>query len=77
MEDLAGEILRKANRQGVSINKVCKAAGVSRRWFEYFKQRTPKAVEAFVKINRYLEELEKTKSQDHGNSNNTGEAQRG
>lgn len=76
MEDLAAEIVRRANRQGVSINSLCRSAGVSRRWFEYLKQRTPKAVKAYAKINQCLAEMEKLKSQDHANSNNTGETQR-
>ena len=58
MEDLAAEIVRRANRQGVSINSLCRSAGVSRRWFEYLKQRTPKAVKAYAKINQCLAEME-------------------
>lgn len=69
MEDLAGDIVRRANNQNISINKLCKAAGISRRWFEYFKQRTPKAVAAYVKINEYLTRIE---NNNHGNNNYPG-----
>lgn len=73
MEDLAGDIVKRANNQNVSINKLCKAAGVSRRWFEYFKQRTPKAVAAYVKINECLTNME---NNNCGNNNYPGEARR-
>lgn len=63
MEDLAGEIVRRANKQNVSINKLCKEAGISRRWFEYFKRRTPKAVDAYVKIDQCLKNLETSSSE--------------
>lgn len=73
MENLAGEIVRRANRQNISINKLCRAAGVSRRWFEYLKRRTPKAVEAYLKINQCLTDLE---TKHDGNNYNTGKAER-
>lgn len=75
MEDLAGEIIRRANKQGLSINKLCQAVGVSRRWFEYFKLRTPISVKTYVKMIDYLAELEAKKQQNqrtNGNNNHTG-----
>lgn len=73
MENLAGEIVRRANSQNISINKLCKAAGVSRRWFEYFKQRIPKAVDAYVKINECLTNME---SNNNGNNHHPGTTQK-
>lgn len=73
MEDLAGDIVRRANSQNISINKLCKTAGVSRRWFEYFKQRTPKSVSAYVKINQCLTNMEIS---NNGNNHYPGEAGR-
>ena len=57
-DQLAHNIVRRANAQNVSISKLCRLAGVSRRWFEYFKKRTPRAVEAYVKIEQVLTALE-------------------
>lgn len=54
----AQNILRRANALNISITKLCNDAGVSRRWFEYFKKRTPKAVEAYIKIERVLIDME-------------------
>lgn len=62
MEDnLATYIIRRANKCGISINKLCEAAGVSRRWFEYLKQRTPRPVEVYLKIDEILTALETDK----------------
>lgn len=58
-DDLATDIIRRANKCGISINKLCKAAGVSRRWFEYFKKRTPRAVKVYIKVDEILTELER------------------
>lgn len=58
MEDLAQEILRRANMRNISINALCKEVGVSRRWFEYFKRRIPKSIDVYVKIDKYLKNIE-------------------
>ena len=58
-DKLALDIQRRATALNISITKLCRDAGVSRRWFEYFKKRTPKAVEAYVKIAAALDTLEK------------------
>lgn len=58
-DDIAIDIIRRANKCGISINKLCEVAGVSRRWFEYFKKRTPRAVEAYLKVDEILTEMER------------------
>lgn len=58
-DKLAKSIVQRANALGISISELCREANVSRRWFEYFKQRTPKAVEAYMKIEQRLNEMEK------------------
>lgn len=55
---LATDIQRRANSVGISIAELCRRAGVTRRWFEYFKKRTPKAVDAYVRVNNELKALE-------------------
>lgn len=60
--ELAQQITRRANALGISIASLCRKAGVSRRWFEFLKQRTPKAVEAYIKINQQLTALEQEKT---------------
>ena len=54
MTDAAINIIRRANAKGVSVARLCREAGVSRAWFENFKKRVPKSVEAFLKIDRFL-----------------------
>ena len=54
MNDLALDIYKRARLKGVSISHVCREAGVSRRWIEHFKQRVPKSVEAYIKIDSFL-----------------------
>lgn len=62
MENLASEIQRRANKQKISMSELCRMAGISRRWFECFKKRTPKSVDAYLKIDGQLKILEqKTK----------------
>lgn len=65
MENTASNIVRRANAMGISISELCRKAGVSRRWFEFFKQRTPKAVEAYLKIDETLTLLEKQKNENN------------
>lgn len=60
--ELAQQITRRANALGISIASLCRKAGVSRRWFEFLKQRTPKAVEAYIKIDQQLTALEQEKT---------------
>jgi hypothetical protein len=61
MENIASDIVRRANTQNISIAKLCKDAGISRRWFEFFKHRIPKSVEAYLKIDEQLKILEQKK----------------
>lgn len=65
--DLATDIIRRANKVGISINKLCETAGVSRRWFEYFKKRTPRAVEVYLKVDKILTGLEGGQNDITGN----------
>ncbi len=67
MENPASNIVRRANALDISISRLCREAGVSRRWFEFFKQRTPKAVEAYLKIEERLDSLEKQKQAKNEN----------
>lgn len=61
--ELAQQITRRANALGISIASLCRKAGVSRRWFEFLKQRTPKAIEAYIKIDQQLTALEQKKTE--------------
>ena len=54
MNEEATSILRRANARGVSISDLCREVGVSRTWFEHFKQRVPKSVETYLRIDRAL-----------------------
>ena len=58
MNDVATDIQKRANKQGVSMTYLCGKAGVSRTWFELFKKRVPKSVEAFIRIDSVLKKLE-------------------
>lgn len=62
--ELAQQITRRANALGISIASLCRQAGVSRRWFEFLKKRTPKAVEAYIKIEQQLTALEQEQTAD-------------
>lgn len=63
--ELAQQITRRANALGISIASLCRKAGVSRRWFEFLKKRTPKAVEAYIKIEQQLTAMEREKTTDN------------
>lgn len=63
MNNAASNIVRRANALNISISELCRQGGVSRRWFEDFKKRTPKAVEAYLKIEEQLTSLETQKSE--------------
>jgi len=65
MKDEASDIIRRANAQGISISELCRRAGVSRQWFEFFKKRIPQAVEAYLKIDNVLNTLETQKNENH------------
>lgn len=67
-DDLATDIVRRANKVGISISKLCKEAGVSRRWFEYLKKRTPRAVEAYINMDDVLSRLEKEQEDENRDS---------
>ena len=58
MNDVAVSIQKRANSAGVSIAKLCRDAGVSRAWFDLLKQRTPKTIDAYLKIDNYLSDIE-------------------
>ena len=57
-EQLASSIVRRANALDISIAKLCRLAGVSRRWFERFKKRVPTSVEVYMKLTKTLSALE-------------------
>ncbi|MDR2448700.1 MAG: hypothetical protein LBD52_01925 [Prevotellaceae bacterium] len=67
MENLASEIQRRANRQNISMAELCRMAGMSRRWFECFKKRTPKSVDAYLKIDEQLKILEQKNQNNETN----------
>ena len=58
-DQLARNIVQRANSLDISIAKLCRDAGVNRRWFERFKQRTPASVDAYIKIESQLLQLER------------------
>lgn len=55
MNDIATDIVKRANSKGVSIAYLCREAGVTRYWFENLKKRVPYSVETYLKINRILD----------------------
>ena len=55
---LAQTIVRGGNAAGVSISRLCREAGVSRRWFEDLKRRVPQPIELYLKIDDKLKEYE-------------------
>lgn len=57
-ETLATQIVRRANALNVPINRLCREAGVSPRWFFYFRTRSPKSVELYARLVNRLAELE-------------------
>lgn len=57
-KDLASTIQRRANKANISITRLCREAGVSRRWFEDLKRRPPQSVELYLKIDEKLKEYE-------------------
>lgn len=57
-DDLATNIRRRANAANLSISQLCREAGVSRRWFEDLKRRTPQPVDLYMRIDRKLKEYE-------------------
>ena len=54
MNEIAANIQRRANEKGISMANLCRETGVSRGWFENFKQRIPKSVENYLKIDLAL-----------------------
>ena len=61
MNEVAKNILQRTNALGISINRACREAGVSRSWFEDIKKRIPKSIDAYIKIERMLLEMENSK----------------
>lgn len=57
-EDIANDIRRRANAANISISQLCREAGVSRRWYEDLKRRTPHPIDLYLKIDRKLKEYE-------------------
>lgn len=60
-EDLANDIRRRANAANISISQLCREAGVSRRWYEDLKRRTPQPVDLYLKIDETLKAHENGK----------------
>lgn len=58
IDDLANRIQRRANAANISITQLCREAGVSRRWFEDLKRRSPQSVDLYLKIDDKLKEYE-------------------
>jgi len=58
-DDLANDIRRRANAANISISRLCREAGVSRRWYEDLKRRTPHPDDLYLKIDRKLQEYER------------------
>ena len=54
MNEVAANIVRRANARGISVAHLCREVGVSRAWFEYFKRRVPESVDVYIKIERFL-----------------------
>lgn len=65
-DDLANRIRRRANKVNISITQLCREAGVSRRWFEFLKARTPQSVELYLKIDEKLKEYEDGQKETSG-----------
>ncbi len=57
-KDLAQTIIQRANASGLSISRLCREAGVSRRWFEDFKRRPPRSILLFLRLDAKLKEYE-------------------
>lgn len=57
-ENLATTIRQRANAANISISQLCREAGVSRRWYEDLKRRTPQPVDLYLKIDEKLKEYE-------------------
>lgn len=57
-EDLANSIRQRANAANISISQLCREAGVSRRWYEDLKRRTPQPVDLYLRIDEKLKEYE-------------------
>ncbi len=55
------ELLRRAYKQKISIAQLCRLAGVSRSWFERLKKHPPKGLEAYMKMDKLLMQMEKNK----------------
>lgn len=63
-DDIANDIRRRANAANISISQLCREAGVSRRWYEDLKRRTPQPIDLYLRIDRKLQEYENTRH-DH------------
>lgn len=49
---------------GISLSELSRLVGVSRSTIELYKQRVPKPVADFLKINKALEEMEEMEKTD-------------
>jgi len=58
MNDVAVNILKRTNKLNIPIALLCRKVGVSRMWFENLKKRTPKALEAYMRICAFLDGIE-------------------
>jgi len=61
MNDVAKLIISRAAINKISINTLCREAGVSRSWFEKLKIKIPKSLDAFIKIMEFLDNIEENK----------------
>ena len=64
MNNIALDFVRRANSKGISINRLCREAGISRAWFEKLKNRVPCSVDLYLKINNTLNNYESNGSEN-------------
>ena len=56
MNDLALDFVRRANKKGISIARLCREAGTSRTWFESFKYKVPWSIRIYLRMNEILQD---------------------
>ena len=56
MNDVASGLLRQANKKGISMTRLCRAAGTTPMWFEYLKHRVPKSIRIYLRMNEILQD---------------------
>ena len=55
-------ITYECKKEGISVNKLCKLAGVDRSAFQRWKNTTPQSLETFAKLCDTLDQLENTQA---------------